>query len=144
MIKIICCGKLKEQYLIDALKEYAKRINKYTKLQIIEVKDSNIEKEKDEIIKYLDNKDYIVILDILGNMVSSLELARKIEKTLLEKPNITFIIGGSYGVHEEIKKISNYSLSFSKLTFPHQLFRVMLLEQIYRCFKIINNETYHK
>lgn len=144
MIKIICCGKLKEKYLHDACLEYQKRISKYTNLQIIELKDSNIDEEKEEILKHIDKKDYIITLEILGNNLTSLEFARKLEKTFISYPNITFIIGGSDGIHDDIKKISNYALSFSSLTFPHQLFRVMLLEQIYRCFKINNNETYHK
>ena len=143
MIKIICVGKLKEKYLFDACQEYLKRITKYTKIAIIEIKDSNILEEKDNILKHI-NKDYIITLDIEGNSIDSPTLAKKIDNILISNPNITFIIGGSYGLHQDIKNLSNYSLSFSKLTFPHQLFRVMLLEQIYRSFKIMNNETYHK
>ena len=150
MIKIICVGKIKEKYLEDAIKEYKKRISKYTKLELIEVKDEDfdvnktLEKEKDNILKYIDSKDYIVTLDIEGNNISSIEFASKINDIFNHNPNITFIIGGSYGLHNAIKDISNYSLSFSKMTFPHQLFRVMLLEQIFRAYKINNNETYHK
>ncbi len=143
MIKVICVGKLKEKYLVDACLEYVKRINKYTRLEIIELKDSDVVREKDEILKYI-NKDYIITLEIEGEMLDSPTLSRKIDNIFLNNSNITFIIGGSEGLHQDIKKISNYSLSFSKLTFPHQLFRVMLLEQIYRSFKIMNNETYHK
>ena len=143
MIKIICVGKLKEKYLVDACLEYVKRISKYTKIEIIELKDSNIKEERDNILKYI-NKEFIITLEIEGNMLDSPTLARKIDNIFLTNPNITFIIGGSDGLHEDIKKISNYKLSFSNLTFPHQLFRVMLLEQIYRSFKILNNETYHK
>lgn len=143
MIRIICVGKLKEKYLVDACLEYTKRISKYSKIEIIELKDSNIKEEKDNILKYI-NKDYIITLEIEGDMVDSPTLAKKIDNIFLNNSNITFIIGGSDGLHEDIKKISNYKLSFSKLTFPHQLFRVMLLEQIYRSFKILNNETYHK
>ena len=144
MIKIICVGKLKEKYLVDAVLEYSKRISKYTKLDIIELKDSDLSKEKEEILKVINTKDYIITLDIYGEMINSINFSKKIDNILITNPNITFIIGGSDGLDDEIKKISNYSLSFSKLTFPHQLFRVMLLEQIYRCFKILNNETYHK
>ena len=144
MIKIICVGKLKEKYLVDACLEYQKRISKYTNIQIIDLKDSDILKEKDEILKHIDKKDYIITLQIEGNNITSLELAKKIDNIFINNPNITFIIGGSDGLADEVKNISNYSLSFSKLTFPHQLFRVMLLEQIYRSFKILNNETYHK
>ncbi len=143
MIRIICVGKLKEKYLVDACQEYIKRIGKYTKIEVIELKDSNIEEEKDNILKHI-NKDYIVTLDVEGNMLDSPTLANKIDNIYLTNSNITFIIGGSYGLHNDIKKLSDFSLSFSKLTFPHQLFRVMLLEQIYRSFKIMNNETYHK
>ena len=143
MIRIICVGKLKEKYLVDACLEYTKRISKYSKIEIIELKDSNIKEEKDNILKYI-NKDYIITLEIEGDMVDSPTLAKKIDNIFLNNSNITFIIGGSDGLHEDIKKISNYKLSFSKFTFPNQLFRVMLLEQIYRSFKILNNETYHK
>ena len=144
MIKIICVGKLKEKYLVDACSEYKKRISKYTSIELIELKDSNITKEKDEILKYIDRKDYIITLEIEGNMIDSISLSKKIDNIFMTNPNITFIIGGSDGLDDEIKSISNYALSFSKLTFPHQLFRVLLLEQIYRSFKILNNETYHK
>lgn len=148
MIKIICVGKIKEKYLISAIEEYKKRISKYTRLEIIEVPDEStgniLEKEQEHIMKYINDKDYIITLEIEGNNISSIELSEKLEKTFLNYPNITFIIGGSYGLSDNIKKISNYALSFSKMTFPHQLFRVLLLEQIYRSFKIINNESYHK
>ncbi len=143
MIKIICVGKLKEKYLVDACLEYSKRISKYTKIEIIELKDSNINDEKDNILKHI-NKDYIITLEIEGEMLDSINFSKKIDNIFLNNPNITFIIGGSDGLHEDIKKLSDFKLSFSKLTFPHQLFRVMLLEQIYRSFKILNNETYHK
>ena len=151
MIKVICVGKIKEKYLIEAIKEYEKRLSKYTKLKIIEVSDVDnpsidivLNKEKELIKKYIEDKDYVITLEIEGNMLSSIELARKIDNIFNTNSNITFIIGGSYGLHQEIKNRSNYKLSFSKLTFPHQLFRVNLLEQIYRSYKINNNETYHK
>lgn len=151
MIKIICVGKIKEKYLIDAINEYKKRLSKYTKLDIIEVsdidnpsKDIILEKEKNLIEKYIDPKDFVITLEIEGNMLNSVELAQKINNTFNTHSTITFIIGGSYGLHKAIKERSNYKLSFSKLTFPHQLFRVNLLEQIYRSFKINNNEAYHK
>ncbi len=151
MIKIICVGKIKEKYLNDAIEEYKKRLSKYTKISIIEVNDydnSNIDiiklKEKEFIEKHIDSKDFVITMDIEGNMLSSIELANKINNIFNTNSNITFIIGGSYGLHQDIKSRSNYSLSLSRLTFPHQLFRVILLEQIYRSFKIINNETYHK
>ena len=151
MIKIICIGKIKEKFYRDAISEYLKRLSKYTKIEIIELNDSStnsisvdLEKERDLIMNYIKDKDYVITLEIDGNMLDSNMLASKIDKTLISNPNITFIIGGSNGIHDDIKKISNYPLSFSKLTFPHQLFRVFLLEQIYRSFKIIKNESYHK
>ena len=151
MIKIICIGKIKEKFYRDAISEYLKRLSKYTKIEIIELNDSStnsisvdLEKERDSIMNYIKDKDFVITLEIDGNMLDSNMLATKIDKTLISNPNITFIIGGSNGIHDDIKKISNYPLSFSKLTFPHQLFRVFLLEQIYRSFKIIKNESYHK
>lgn len=148
MIKVICVGKIKEDYLKKGIEEYKKRISKYSKIEIIELIDESngniLEKERDKILKYINDKDYIITLEINGNNVDSVELSKKIENIYLNYSNITFIIGGSYGLHDDIKSKSNYALSFSKLTFPHQLFRMMLLEQIYRSFKISHNETYHK
>lgn len=151
MIKIICVGKIKEKYLIDAVKEYKKRLSKYTKLEIIEVLDeSNYEEEKIKekealkIEKYINNKDYIITLEIEGVQLASKDLANKLDDIQIINSNITFIVGGSYGLDDSIKRKANLHLSFSKLTFPHQLFRVLLLEQIYRAFKINNHETYHK
>lgn len=144
MIKIICIGKIKENYLKDAINDYQKRISKYHKIKIVELPDSNIDNEKELIKKNINSKDYIITMEIEGNMLSSIELSEKIDKIFITNPNITFIIGGSTGLHQEIKNMSNYKLSFSKLTFPHGLFRLILLEQIYRSFKILNNESYHK
>lgn len=150
MIKIICSGKIKENYLKDAIVEYSKRISKYDKLEIIELPDydydlkKTLQKEKENILKNINLKDYNILLDLNGKNYTSLELADKLDKVRITNSNITFIIGGSYGVDDEIKKIVNERISFSKLTFPHQLFRVILLEQIYRCFKIMNHEEYHK
>ena len=151
MIKIICVGKIKEKFLVAAIEEYTKRISKYTKIEIIELPDYDInnkelvlEREKENIIKYINSKDYIITLEIEGMQLSSEEFANKIDKIFINSSNITFIIGGSYGLHSDIKNMSNYKLSFSKFTFPHQLFRVILLEQIYRVYKINNNESYHK
>lgn len=151
MIKILCVGKIKEKYFSDAIAEYQKRISKYTKLEIIEVEDvfeqnvSDIKKKEAELLnKYISSKDYVITLEIEGKPLDSIELSKKIADTLIINSNIVFIIGGSYGLDDSIKKRSNYALSFSKLTFPHQLFRILLLEQIYRSYKIINNESYHK
>ncbi|MGM9876989.1 MAG: 23S rRNA (pseudouridine(1915)-N(3))-methyltransferase RlmH [Bacilli bacterium] len=144
MMKLICVGKIKERYLTEGIEDYFRRINKYHKLEIIEVDDSVPDIEEGKIIKYIDNRDYVITLEIDGNNLSSVELAEKIDKTFISNSNITFIIGGSYGLSDNIKKRSNYKLSFSRMTFPHGLFRMIFLEQLYRSFKILNNETYHK
>lgn len=150
MINIVCVGKIKEKFYQDACQEYLKRLSKYTKINIIEVEDKGdlasncMEKERDLILKNIPDKSYIITMEIDGIQYSSTELSKKIDEVLISNSNITFIIGGSFGLHNDIKAKSNLKLSFSKLTFPHQLFRVILLEQIYRSFKIINNESYHK
>jgi len=144
MIKVIVVGNLKEKYWLEALKEYKKRLSKYTKLEIIELEDSYLIKEKDLILKNIKDKDYVIILDIEGNELYSVELSNNLNKWLISNSNLVFVVGGSDGLHEDVKDRSDYNLSFSKLTFPHQMFRVMLLEQLYRSFKIINNEKYHK
>ena len=150
-ITIISVGKLKEKYLKDAIAEYQKRLQKYTSLEIVELKDESFDdidktlnKEAEKIKKHISEKDYIITLEIEGKQLDSIEFSKKLENIQLETSNITFIIGGSYGLSTEIKEMSNYHLSISKMTFPHQLFRVILLEQIYRAFKIKNNESYHK
>ena len=144
MIKIICVGKIKETFYREAICEYMKRMQKYHKVVIEEVMDSTKEQEKELILRKIDRKDYIVTLEIDGNQMDSLEFSQFIDKTFLNHSNITFIIGGSDGLDVEIKKLADYKLSFSKMTFPHQLFRVILLEQIYRAFKILHHESYHK
>lgn len=150
MITIISVGKLKEKYLNDGINEYLKRLSKYMKVELIEVEDVSFDKEKTlkeearNIQKRINLKSYIITLEIDGKELTSLELSDLINKTSINNSDITFIIGGSYGLDDSIKQLSNYKLSFSKLTFPHQLFRLILLEQIYRSYKIINNETYHK
>lgn len=151
MIKIICVGKIKEKFYRDAICEYEKRLSKYTTVSIIEVPDegmldekTTIKKETEKIEKLITRKDYIIVLDINGKQISSIEFADKLDSIYNNYSNITFVIGGSYGLSEEFKSQANYRLSFSKMTFPHQLFRVILLEQIYRCYKINNNESYHK
>ena len=144
MIKIICVGKLKEKYLTDGVNDYLTRLRKYHKIDLIELSDTNIDSEGTEILKHISNKDYVISLAIKGKELSSEELAEKIDKTFISNPNITFIIGGSNGIRQDILNQSNMLLSFSKLTYPHGLFRLILLEQIYRSFKILNNESYHK
>lgn len=151
MIKLITVGTIKENYLKEAIEEYKKRISKYTNIEIIELKDEGlVEEEKaiklegEKIKKYLNDKDYLITLEIEGKEFSSVEFAEKIDNILIENSNITFVIGGSYGLSSEITSKAKLHLSFSKMTFPHQLFRVLLLEQIYRAYKINNNESYHK
>lgn len=144
MIKILCIGKIKESFYQDAIKEYQKRLKKYHKVIIEELPDSNKQKEEELLLKKINQKDYNIVLDIEGKMLNSIELSNHIDKTFQINSNITFIIGGSDGLTEKVKEIADFKLSFSKLTFPHQLFRVILLEQIYRSFKILNHETYHK
>lgn len=148
MIKVICVGKLKEDYLKAGVNEYLKRISKYSKINLIELEDLNNDnaliKEKDKIMKIFNSKDYNIALVIDGEQLDSIELSKKINRLLIDNSNITFIVGSSTGLDEEVISKCRYRLSFSKLTFPHQLFRMILLEQIYRSFKIINNEKYHK
>ncbi len=150
MIKIICVGKIKEKFYQEAILEYKKRISKYTNIEIIELPDYNfdikktINTEYNGIMKVLNKSDYNILLDISGKELDSVSFAKKINDTLITNSNITFIIGGSYGVADELREVVDYRLSFSLMTFPHQLFRIILLEQIYRAFKIINNEEYHK
>ena len=151
MIKIITVGHIKEKYLQDAIEEYKKRISKYTKLEIIEIKDEGIvEKEKalniegEKILHYIQEKDYVITLEIDGKEYNSEDFSKKIDSIQIEHSNITFIIGGSFGLSNKVKERSNLAISFSKMTFPHQLFRVILLEQIYRSYRILNNESYHK
>ena len=151
MIKIITVGQIKEKYLKDAIEEYSKRLKKYTTLELIEVKDEGLlpptqtmEKEAEKIKKHINEKDYIITLEIEGKELTSEEFSKKIEDIMIINSNITFIIGGSYGIDKSIKELAKVHLCFSKMTFPHQLFRVLLLEQIYRAFKIMNNESYHK
>lgn len=151
MIKIICVGKIKEEYLNKGINEYKKRISKYHNIEIYELQDeglldkqTTLKKEKEKILKIINPKDYLIILDIDGKELNSIQLAKKIDEIFITNSNIAFIIDGSYGIDDSIKDLADLKLSFSKLTFPHQLFRIILLEQIYRAFKINNNEEYHK
>lgn len=149
-INIISIGKIKEKYIYAGIKEYQKRIEKYVKLKIIELSEeadniTAIQKESNRIIDEIkDKKAYNILLDIKSNTLSSEQLASKIEKLTINYSTINFIIGGSRGVNNEVRKKCDYLLSFSNMTFPHQLFRLMLIEQIYRSICIINNIKYHK
>lgn len=151
MIKIICVGKVKESFYREAVQEYLKRLSKYTRIEIHEVADdgslepqTQIHRESERVFSLLQPKDYVILMDIKGKELSSTEFAKTLDQTFLAYSNITFVIGGSYGLDDTIKNRANIKISFSKLTFPHQLFRIILLEQIYRSYKIINHETYHK
>ncbi len=145
MIKIICFGKIKEEYLKELINDYKIRINRYHKLEIIELKDNeDINKEKEELLKVINFNDYNIALCINGKSYDSVSFAKHLDNLFISNSNITFIIGGSNGIKEEIINKCAEKISFSSLTFPHGLFRGILLEQIYRAFKINNNERYHK
>lgn len=155
-INVLCIGKIKEDFFKNAISEYSKRLSKYCKLNIIELPDEKLpeklnpslisitkEKECDNIIKHLPKNTYIISLDLSGKEFSSEEFSKKIQNYSLESSNITFIIGGTLGLTDKVLNISSEKICFSKMTFPHQLIRVFLLEQLFRAFKIINGENYH-
>ena len=156
-VNILCIGKIKEKFFKDAIDEYSKRLSKYCKLNIIELPDEKIPdklnnniineiktKECNNIINHLKKDSYIICLDLKGKEFSSEQFSKKIETLSMKTSNITFIIGGSLGLTDELLKLSNEQVCFSKMTFPHQLIRIFLLEQLFRNFKIQNNETYHR
>lgn len=156
-INIVCIGKIKEKFFKDAIDEYSKRLSKYCKLNIVELTDekipekinTNIEndiksKECTNMINHIKKDSYIICLDLNGKEFSSEQFSKKIEDISMESSQITFVIGGSLGLNQEILSLANQKICFSKMTFPHQLIRVFLLEQIFRGFKISNGETYHK
>ena len=157
-IKIVCVGKIKENFYKEAISEYSKRLSKFSSFSVIEVLDEKtdekasqkendlvLSKEGKRILEQIGNDDYVISLCIEGKQFSSVELSQKLSEIMLNGySSIAFIIGGSLGLSREVKERSDIKLSFSKMTFPHQLMRVILSEQIYRAFKIINNEPYHK
>ncbi len=157
-VTIICVGKIKEKFYSDAIKEYEKRLQSYCTFKIVEVADEKTKegasqkmndsvklKEAERLLPFVKDDDYVITLEILGKSLDSVEFAKTInECTLRGKSSIVFIIGGSLGLHENVVRRADFHLSFSKMTFPHQLMRVILTEQIYRAFRIINNEPYHK
>lgn len=157
-ITVICVGKLKEKYLKSAIDEYSKRLSRYCKLEVIELSDEKTpdnasekeeliikEKEGNNILKYIKDTMFVVALAIEGKMLTSEELADFIkEQGIRGNSSIAFVIGGSLGLSKDVLDRADYKLSFSKMTFPHQLMRVILLEQVYRGFRIINGEPYHK
>jgi 23S rRNA (pseudouridine1915-N3)-methyltransferase len=145
MINIICIGKIKEEYLKELVSDYQSRIGKYHKINIIELKEGkSLDYEANDILKCIKPNDYVIALVIEGKNLNSVSLANLINDTFNHYGTIDFVIGESNGLSEIIKNRANYLLSFSNMTFPHGLFRGILLEQIYRSFKIINNESYHK
>ena len=157
-ITIVTVGKIKEKYLRDAIAEYTKRLSKYCKLEIVEVADEKTpdnagaaiedgirQKEGERILKNIADDAFVITLEIEGKMLDSVEFSKKMEQLAVQgKSHICFVIGGSIGLGQEVLKRSNYALSFSKMTFPHQLMRVILLEQIYRAYRIQMKEPYHK
>ncbi|WP_072525749.1 23S rRNA (pseudouridine(1915)-N(3))-methyltransferase RlmH [Clostridium sp. Marseille-P3244] len=157
-ISVISVGKIKEKYLRDAVAEYVKRLSRYCRLEMIEVADEKTPdqageaaeeairaKEGERLLKYIREDMYVITLEINGKMLTSEEFAEKIETLGIQgKSSIAFVIGGSIGLGKEVLKRSDLALSFSKMTFPHQLMRVILLEQVYRAYRIINGEPYHK
>ena len=157
-IDIICVGKIKEQYLKDAIAEYSKRLSKYCSLTITEISDEQVpnnlndklaqnikQTESNHILSHIKRDSYVICLDLKGKQFSSEEFSQKIESIALnDSSTITFIIGGTLGISDDLLKRSNELICFSKMTFPHQLIRVFLLEQLFRAFKISNNETYHR
>ena len=152
MLKLICVGKVKDASLKALIDDYQKRIQKYHKLEVIEVKDEPIRDNEKEVLDIeasrimskIDKDDYVILLDLLGEPLDSVSFAKKIDKLFVSYSKITFVIGGSLGLGEEVKKRANYRLKLSDMTFLHQMTRLIILEQIYRCFKILNHETYHK
>lgn len=149
-INLVCVGNLKERFTKDEQAEYQKRLSAFCNLNIVEIKEQNqfenvdvtLQKEGIDILSK--SKGYVILCDIGGKQLSSENFAQKIDKLMLENSTITFVVGGSYGVSEDVRKKANERISFSQMTFPHNMFRNMLLEQIYRAFTIINGKSYHK
>mgnify|MGYP002604146767 CR=1 FL=1 len=157
-ITLVTVGKIKEKFYTDAIAEYAKRLSRYCKLEIIQVADEKTpdgaseaeevairEKEGERILKALKDDAYVIALAIEGKMLDSVELSQKIDRLGVSgTSHIAFVIGGSLGLAPAVMKRADYALSFSRMTFPHQLMRVVLLEQLYRSYRILKNEPYHK
>ena len=152
MIKLICIGKIKDSNLKSLIDDYTKKINRYHKIEVIEVKDEPIKDneknvldlEANRALSKIDNDEYVILLDLHGKTLDSVEFANRLDKLFINYSKITFVIGGSLGLGEQLIKRANYRLKLSDMTFLHQMTRLILVEQIYRSFKILNNETYHK
>lgn len=152
MLKLICVGKVKDNNLKALIDDYEKKINHYHKLEVIEVKDEPIKDndkqvldiEAKRVLDKIDNDEFVILLDLHGKTMDSIEFANKIDKLFISYSKICFVIGGSLGLGENLIKRSNYRLKLSDMTFLHQMTRLIVLEQIYRAFKILNHETYHK
>lgn len=152
MYKILCVGKIKEKFITEGILEYKKRIDGYSKMEIVEVKEfntndisKNIENEGIELLSKITKDDYVITLEILGKKLDSVEFSKQLENVInYHSSKIVFVIGGSNGLSDSVKNRSNFKLSFSDMTFPHQLMRLILTEQIYRALTIINNKEYHK
>lgn len=151
-IKVVCVGKIKEKYFTDGIQEYKKRLNAFCNVEEIEVKEvntddieKNIELEGENILNVIKPTDYVIALAILGKQLDSVEFSKMIEEHYIySSSTITFVIGGSNGLSQKVLNRSNYKLSFGKVTYPHQLMRLILFEQIYRAMMIMNNHKYHK
>ena len=157
-VRILTIGKLKEKYLVNGINEYVKRLNSYCKVEMVEVLDEPIpdnasenveniikDKEADKIVSKIKDDEYVIVLDLHGKEIDSVTFSKHIENCMIQgKSTITFVIGGSLGLGKSLLQRANYRLCFSQMTFPHQLMKLILVEQIYRAFKIMNNQTYHK
>lgn len=152
MIKVLCVGKVKDENLLALINDYKKRINKYHKFEIVEVKDEAIKDDEKEVLDIeakrlldkIEKDEYVILVDLHGESIDSISLANKLDKLFITNSKITFVIGGSLGFGESIRQRANYKIKLSDLTFLHQMTRLILLEQIYRSFKILHHETYHK
>ncbi|MDO4500760.1 MAG: 23S rRNA (pseudouridine(1915)-N(3))-methyltransferase RlmH [Erysipelotrichaceae bacterium] len=152
MIKVIAIGKVKDKHLAALIDDYTTKVSYYHKIQVIEVKDEPIrddekevlDKEAERVLEKIDSNEYVILLDLHGKSIDSISLANKIDKLFITNSKLTFVIGGSLGLGEALRKRANEAIKLSDLTFLHQMTRLVLMEQIYRSFKILNHETYHK
>ena len=152
MIRLICVGKIKDKNLNALIEDYVTKIRRYHKLEIVEVKDEPItdnetavlEKEGERVLSKISDDEYVILLDLHGKMIDSVSLAEKIDRLFISHSKICFVLGGSLGLSDKLRKRADEKLKLSDLTFLHQMSRLIILEQIYRCFKILNHETYHK